>query len=396
MFRKNIPGLLIWLISLPAAAQQILTESEAVNKTLANNKNIQTASLQVKQQQQLLKSAINLPNPEFFLESPTGNFYTGSITQSIEFPSVYTNQRRLQKGQIAIAQKEKQLTEAELKYRVKLLYLEIQFTDSLVKQLYIQDTLYEKIKVSAIRQFNAGQIDYLQQTFTETQYGEIHNQYLQSVTRAKSLTAQLHWYSGVKEDFIIQPLTVAPNNLYSATITDSTNLFTNPSVQLLQQQQINAKQNIALQKSKALPGLAFGYFNQGERDTKWSNRFRFGVTIPLWFGQYQSKINAAKTEQEVLQSKQEGLQQEISLQAINTGGEIQATWQSVQYYQQTGLPKAREVIITSQRFFVSGEIDYISLLRNSNDAYSVYLKYLEAVRNYNRSVINYQYLMGQL
>ena len=71
-------------------------------------------------------------------------------------------------------------------------------------------------------------------------------------------------------------------------------------------------------------------------------------------------------------------------------------WQSVQYYQQTGLPKAREVITTSQRFFASGEIDYINLLRNSNEAYTIYLKYLEAIKNYNQSVINYQYLMGQL
>ena len=157
----------------------MLTENEAVAKALANNKNIQASSLQVKQQQQLLKSAINLPNPDFFLESPTGKFYTGSITQSFEFPTVYSNQYRLQKQQIGVAQKEKLLTEAELKYRVKVLYLEIQYADSLATQLYIQDTLYEKIKLSAIRQFKAGQIDYLQQTFAETQYGEFHNQYQQ-------------------------------------------------------------------------------------------------------------------------------------------------------------------------------------------------------------------------
>ena len=344
----------------------------------------------------MLKSAINLPNPEFFLESPTGNFYTRSITQSIEFPSVYTNQYRLQKGQIAIAQKEKQLTEAELKYRVKLLYLEIQFTDSLVKQLYVQDTLYEKIKLSAVRQFNAGQIDYLQQIFAETQYGEIHNQYLQSVTRSKTVKAQLQWFTGLKNEFTVEPLTVLVSSQQSSLLPDSTVLLSNPSVQLLQQQQLNAKQNIALQKSKALPGLAFGYFNQGERETKWNNRFRFGITLPLWFGQYKSHINAAKTEQQVLQNKQEGIQQELSLQALNAGGEIQAYWQSVQYYQQTGLPKAREVINTSQRFFASGEIDYIGMLRNSNDAFTSYQKYLEAIKNYNLSVINYQYLMGQL
>ena len=396
MFRNKLIGFLLLLVSSTVAAQPVLTENEAVKRALANNKNIQAASLQVKQQQELLKSAFNIPNPEFFWESPTGNFYTPSITQSFEFPTVYSNQYRLQKGQIAIAQKEKQLTEAELKYRGKLLYLEIQFSDSLVKQLYIQDTLYEKIKLSAIRQFSAGQIDYLQQIFAETQYGEIHNQYLQSVTRSKSVKAQLQWFTGLKNEFTVEPLTVLVSSQQSSLLPDSTVLLSNPSVQLLQQQQLNAKQNIALQKSKALPGLAFGYFNQGERETKWNNRFRFGITLPLWFGQYKSHINAAKTEQQVLQNKQEGIQQELSLQALNAGGEIQAYWQSVQYYQQTGLPKAREVINTSQRFFASGEIDYIGMLRNSNDAFTSYQKYLEAIKNYNLSVINYQYLMGQL
>jgi outer membrane protein, heavy metal efflux system len=191
MFRIIFIIFVFWLSSFPVIAQQLLTEADAVTKALANSKNILAASLQIKEQQQLVKSAINLPNPEFFWESPTGNFYTGSITQSIEFPSVYTRQYRLQKQQVLVAEKEKQLTEADIRYRVKLLYLEAQFADSLVSQLYIQDTLYEKIKLSAIRQFDAGQIDYLQQTFAETQYGEIHNQYLQSSIRARSLKAQL-------------------------------------------------------------------------------------------------------------------------------------------------------------------------------------------------------------
>ena len=64
MLRNKIVGFLLLLISLPAAAQIVLTESEAVTKVLANNKNIQVALLQVKQQKQLLKSAFNLPNPE--------------------------------------------------------------------------------------------------------------------------------------------------------------------------------------------------------------------------------------------------------------------------------------------------------------------------------------------
>ncbi|HET9057365.1 MAG TPA: TolC family protein [Chitinophagaceae bacterium] len=395
MFKKNFAGILVYLIVVSTHAQQLLTESEAINKALTNSKNIRAVSLQVKQQQQLLGSAVNLPNPEFFWESPTGNFYTGSITQSFEFPTVYANQYNLRKKQVDVARKEEQLATTELKYKIKLLYLEAQFASSLAAQLYIQDTLYEKIKLSAVRQFNAGQIDYLQQTFAEIQYGEIHNQYLQSISKANAINNQLKWVTGIKDSIMLEPL-VVNTQFPVAVIFDSTSLLANPAVELLRQQEIVAKQNIGLQKSKALPGLAFGYFNQGEKNTRWFNRFRFGITIPLWFGQYKSNINAAKTEQEIIKSKQEGLQQELSVQLINAGNEIQSGWQSVQYYQQTGLSKAGEIIATAQRLFASGEIDYIGLLRNSNDAYNVYQKYLEIVKSYNLSIINYQYLMGQL
>lgn len=381
---------------LPGKAQQLLTEADAVSKAMSNSKNIQASGLQVKEQQQLLKSAINLPNPEFFWESPSGTFYTGSITQSIEFPSVYSNQYRLQKQQINIAKKEKLLSETELTYGVKTLYQEALYTDSLVKQLFHVDTLYEKIKNAAIRQFKAGQIDYLQQTFAETQYGEMHVQYLQSITRLQALKAKLQWVTGIKEAIVLPPLSVYSAESALVYVPEASTPIGNPAVQLLQLQQEMARQNIALQKSKALPGLAFGYFNQGDRDTKWYNRFRAGITIPLWFGQYKSAISAAKTAQQVVQSKQEGLQQELGAQLISATGDIQSNWQSLQYYQQTGLLKAKEVISTSKRFFESGEIDYINLLRNSNDAFAVFQKYLETVRNYNLSIINYQFLMGQL
>ncbi|MBX9733084.1 MAG: TolC family protein [Chitinophagaceae bacterium] len=396
MFRYSVIFFLIVVISLPTNAQRLLTESEAVSKALIYNKNLQAASLQVKQQQQLLKSAFNIRNPDFFVESPTGNFYTSSITQSLDFPTVYTNQYRLQKQQIGVAEKEKILTEAELKYRIKVLYLEAQYSELVSSRLLIQDTLYEKIMMSAIRQFKAGQIDYLQQTFAETQYGEIHNQYKQSLIKAASIKAQLGWLIGIKDSISLEPMVIVQLQPQFVSTPDSVALLLNPAIQLFNQQEQVAKQNISLQKSKALPGLAFGYFNQGERSTILFNRFRVGLTIPLWFGQYKSNINAAKTSQQIIQSKQQGFQQELSVQSVNTTSEIQANWQSVQYYQHTGLRKAQEVITTSKRFFESGEIDYISFMRNSNDAYIIYLKNLEAIRNYNLSVINHKYLMGQL
>ncbi len=388
---------LIFISLLGAAAsfcQNQITEADAVIMAIKNNKNISAADLVIKQQKQLLKSSINLPNPELFVESPTGNFYTGSFTQSIEFPTVYSKQYQLQKQRIGLVEKEKTVTEAEIKYQIKQLYLLLQYEDTLQKQLHIQDTTYEKITNSASRQFDAGQIDYLQKVFTESQYGEIHNQYLQSQINGRNLQNQLQFLTGLNEPFRAVPLTNQLSDI--AILQDSVSLISNPSFQLYKQTEVISQKNIELQKSKALPGLAFGYFNQGERTTPIGNRFRFGITVPLWLWQYKGNINAAKTELDINKQKTNGLQQQIAVQIIQAQNGLEINEQSLKYYQTTGIKKATEIINTAKRFFASGETDYINYLRNINEAYSIQLKYIEAIRNYNQSILSIKYLTGTL
>ena len=378
------------LITVVSYSQKIVSATEVGAMAVKNSKNISAADLIIKQQQQLLKGAINLPNPEVFIESPTGNFYTASITQSIEFPTVYGKQYQLQKQRIGLAEKEKLLTAAEIKYQAMQLYLLLQYTDTLQKQLYVQDTVYQKISTAAGRQFDAGQIDYLQKIFTETQYGEIHNQYLQAQLNAGNLQKQLQYITGMQ-----QPLQVAPLSnqlLEPALVNDSNGLVSNPAIQLYKQTELISQKNIELQKNKSLPGLAVGYFNQGERSTAIGNRFRFGITVPLWFWQYKSNINAAKTELEVNKQKTNGLQQQLSTQILQAQNELSINKQSVSYYQLTAIKKANEIINTAKRFFESGETDYINYLRNINDAFGIQIKYLEAIRNYNQTIISIKYL----
>ena len=376
-------------------SQNTVSEADAVSMAVKNSRNISAAGLAILQQKQLLKSSFNLPNPEVFFESPTGKFYTGSITQSIEFPSVYSKQYQLQKQRIVLAEKEKGLTENEVKFQVKQLYLLLQYASALQMQLFGQDTVYERISKAAGRQFDAGQIDYLQKTFTESQYGEIHNQYLQAQLTINNLQSQLQYLTGLTDIFIAEPFNKSPLSDFFIT-SDSTAFIANPSIQIFNQAGIIAQKSIALQKAKALPGLALGYFNQGERNTPIGNRFRIGFTVPLWFGQYKGNINAAMTELEINKQKINGFQQQLSVQLLQANNELAIYTESLQYYKNSGIPKANEIINTAKRFFESGENDYINYLRNINDAYSIQLKYLEAIRNYSQALLSINYLTGKL
>ncbi|MBC7510579.1 MAG: hypothetical protein H7320_17790, partial [Ferruginibacter sp.] len=99
---------------------------------------------------------------------------------------------------------------------------------------------------------------------------------------------------------------------------------------------------------------------------------------------------------EIEKQKAGGLQQQISLQLLQAQNEQAILLQSLQYYQTTGLNKSAEIIATAKRFYESGENDYISYLRNINDAYAIQLKYLEVLKNYNQSLISINYLKGIL
>ena len=213
----------------------------------------------------------------------------------------------------------------------------------------------------------------------------------------EALQNQLQYITASPDAFAAEPLNIF---IYEGngfeTSFDNAAFLANPSLQLLKQTENIDQQNIELQKSKALPGLAFGYFNQGEKSTPVSNRFRFGITVPLWFWQYKSNISAAKTSLEISQQKTSGLQQQLSVQLIQAKSQLNANVQSLKYYQASGNPKANEIINTAKRFLDNGQSDYINYLRNINDAYSIQLKYLEAIKNYNQSIITIQYLTGSL
>lgn len=396
MFRKIF--ILSFFIGIMGSAfsQTVLSVEEAVTKAIAANRDVVAAGYSVTQQKQLIKSAINLSNPEFFWESPTGSFYTGSITQSFDFPTVYGKQVQLQKQQVVIAEKDKLRVETEVSYRIRLLYLAIQYTEALQKELKTQDSVYYQLQIAAQRQFDAGQIDYLQKIFAETEYGDLHNQFLQTTSTLESLLAQLQFLTGINDSVEVSSLQLfsLPEGLLVAE--DSSVLNQNRTTALLLQEVEVNRKNLELQKNKALPGLAFGYFNQGERNTPTSLRFRFGVTVPLWFWQYKSNIQAAKTGVTIAQEKTEGFKQQLNYELMQTKNEMTTNYQSYNYYKNTGLPKAEEIINTAKRFFESGETDYINYLRNISTAYETKLKFVETLNNLNHSIITINYLTGKL
>jgi outer membrane protein TolC len=389
--------ILFFIVPFVCLCQKQLTEDEALSLALKNSALLNASSLEVAQNKQLQKTAYNFDNPEIMMESPTGEFQTIGVTQSIAFPTVYVKQHQLYKQQTILAQTGQKITENDVKYQIKSLYLSVQYSELIFRHYKVQDSIYNKIMLSAQRQFEAGQIDFLEKTLAETQYGEIHNQFVQAETDLQVARIQLQTYTGLKEEVTTVDLKRTQSTISILLIRNDTSIIqNNPSLLFTRQQQLIGKKTLSLERNRFLPGFTFGYLNQAGRNTPMDLRFRAGINIPLWFWQYTGSISAAKTGLKITEQKAIAQQQSLSIEMQKAQGDYFKYNQSLMYYETTGLKQTDEIISASTRFFESGEKDFVSYLRNLNEAYIIKLRYAESLKNYNQSVININYLSGNL
>jgi|JI10StandDraft_1071094.scaffolds.fasta_scaffold05293_9 cobalt-zinc-cadmium efflux system outer membrane protein len=391
--KNHFITLLFLSITSGSIAQQILTEQAALDSAMKHSPLLKSAELQVKQSNYLRKTAFNLANPDVIAESPTGEFYAVGILQSIEFPTVYIKQGQLLKQQFLLSEKGKALTANEVKRLIRSVYLSAQYTQQLYSQLKYQDSLYNQIQISAKRQFDAGVIDYLAKTFAESQYGEIHNQFVQAENAYKATLQQLKLYSGISSESTVSALVKFTALSIQA---DTSSVTQSPLVQYARQNQLVNQKQVSVERNRALPGLVFGYLNQGPKETETYYRFRVGFTVPLWFWQYSGNIKAAKTGLQIAEQQTLAQQQQLTADLQTAVSEYTSAQQAVSYYEASGLRQADDIISAAKRFFESGQTDYIAYIRNINDAYAVKRTYLETLRTYNQSIININYITGDL
>lgn len=389
MQKKILWGLAWALFSVPAFAQTGLTADEAVAAALKNSPAIKASGLVIRQNEQLVGSARNIPNPDVTLDSPSGTFYTLGVQQNFRFPTVYTKQTQLQQQQIVLAQKEKIVTENDLKYRIRTVYLTVQYADAYLKQLQSQDSAYAQIAVAAQRNFDAGTIDKLALTFAQTQAADIRNQVTMATQELAVSKGQLAFFTNIS-NFNVSPLAFTPNAIIAGESTQ------NPLIEAAKQVELINQKTIEVEKANALPGFMVGYYNQGSRETNLGLRWRVGVSIPLWAGQYKSRIAAAQTGQEIAKQRTEAQTQVISADLQAAQGDLRKFQNSLTFYETVALQQANEIISTARRFFESGQTDYINFLRTTNDAYQIRLRYVETLRNYNQSILTINYLTGLL
>tara|TARA_R110001599_G_scaffold221395_2_gene419955 strand:+ start:56525 stop:57709 length:1185 start_codon:yes stop_codon:yes gene_type:complete len=298
MLKNNVLAFCVCLFSFVAAAQSPST-MDALQQIEQNNATLKAFSSFLESKKLSQKASNNLPDPQadaYYL--PFGNHTSGDytefqVTQSFEFPTVYSSRGNLIEMQEAQNAMEYQLKRQEvLLPAVKLLNELIFFAKKQKveqvrvmqsKKLFEQINQLFEIEQAGVLELNKAKISWIQEQFKLDIIG----------SDLKKIMIQLKNMNGGKE------LDFAPNDYVGSLIVDDPeNLWqekmqVDPELKILLDQEKVAKQQIKLSKNKSLPNLTAGYNYQGVSGSTYSGIYG-GVSIPLWSSRNTVKAAEAK------------------------------------------------------------------------------------------------------
>ncbi|XHR94931.1 TolC family protein [Mucilaginibacter sp. UC70_90] len=122
--------------------------------------------------------------------------------------------------------------------------------------------------------------------------------------------------------------------------------------------------------------------------------FEVGISVPLFYGAQSARVKAARINQQIVQSDQTLAVLQLNKQYTQQLQEYLKYQQAVDYYQGSGLKQAGEQIRIAAFAYSKGEIGYVEFIQNTTQALNIRLQYLQALRDYNNSIIELSYLRG--
>lgn len=389
-------------------SKTITTLEEAINIGLIGNGNVQVAKTNIELQEQGKKSAYNLNKTDFDIQygqyNSFENDFAFELNQSIEFPTVYSSQRKLAKEKIKGSQMQLSITENDVKRNIRISWYQLSFLKERKDLLLYQDTIYGRFLHAATIRYETEATSYLEKAAAETKVMEIQNDLKIIESDISIQEKQLRILLNDTTDLSFAPATLDKREL--ANKQDSLQLSSNPLLAYTLQQIDIANAEKAVQSAKMLPDLSIGYFNlsligsptaNGEIAGA-SNRFsgiRAGISIPLFYGSYKASIKSAKLRETMAQTNADYYNMVIHGQYDQQLQEVLKYQGSLNYYINKAVPQANLIIGNAQKSFDNGAIGYVEYFQNLNQGLELKFNYLNTLNRYNQAIISLEYLIGQ-
>jgi cobalt-zinc-cadmium resistance protein CzcA len=328
------------------------------------------------------------------------------VSQSFSLPVVYQRQQALYSTQEMAQRQLAEWKQAELDREIKKVFYQLGDWLERKKMLLRLDSVYSRFQQSAALRLKAGESNILEKTMADAQLQQLSLQRRQLDADILIMQQQLQWL--LNTDSLLLPA-YSSLKMQPVVLFDTTVVAAHPQVKYVRLEISSAAAETAAEKAKLSPDITLGYSNQsiiGYQSTDGVSQQYYGagkrfhivnlsVGIPLFNSAAKARIRASQVKEDIAKINTNSVEQRIQYNLLQLQQEYKKQELALQYYEQTGLQQAELIINSSRLSFQNGDISYLEWTTLMNNAVSIQLNYLDALRQYNQTIIELEYLTGK-
>ena len=398
--QKRMNKKLITLVTLffgisitQAQEKPLLTVEEVYQLALEHNSELKASALKIEETEALVGSAFQFDKTSIYYHYDENNLAINNeplkvfgIAQDFKFPTVYFSEKKLNKSKVGLVQTENNILQLKLKKAVYSNYYQLQYAQAKSGTYKFLDSLYQDFAKAAERRFELGETNYLEKITAQSKQKQLHTFYQQTLKEVTIASEQLKKY--VQNDSFSTFKTI-PEKL----ALENLELQQNPSLLYFEESKSYYNAYKQRESQSLLPDLNVEYFQGTNSGLDYNlSGFQLGIKIPLLFNGNASKIKAAKIALTMAEEQKKDYQFKLETEYQSLLAELQQYDEAISYYNSQGEQLSEQLILTAERSFKEGEIDFFQYIQSIETAKEIELTYLENLNNYNQTIIAINFL----
>ena len=393
---KNSDVILIFML-LPfiGFSQQNNSELDSlVQKAISNNAGIKSAQLKIEKAKQATKLAYEFEKTNVYYSYDQNNLALNNqplkvfgAQQSFSFPTVYSAKKKLYNAEYEKEKTGFEIQQNQLKLQISQVYYQIVNIQHQEKLYRYLDSLYQNFSKASNRRFELGETNYLEKITAEAKFRQIKTKLSQLEKEKKAQLEVLQSLVQSDQKIVISNAISAP--ISTVTLNSSKDLY----ISHLESFTKIYKSNESLQKQNWLPDLNLEYFqgkNSGLSQSLYG--FQVGLSIPILFNGNIAKSKVAKLEAQSWEAQKKHETIKIDSYIKQKQQEVEQQQQAIAYYNEYGKKVSEEIIKVADSSYKHGEIDFFQYILSLENATSLQMDYLDAVMQYNTTILDLYYL----
>ncbi|MEX1190137.1 MAG: CusA/CzcA family heavy metal efflux RND transporter [Bacteroidia bacterium] len=330
-----------------------------------------------------------------------------NFQQSIPFPSTFVRKSEIIKSEI---QFEKALLDNEeliIKRNISHLWHAIAFQKAKILVLDSLNSLSKRILDISILRVKSGEAILLEELSLRQKSGQMQLDLQNEKSKLLAMEYELSRNCGSNEPLSATTWKFGNRNALVPVLSG----FLANSHPIMISTMKHTEMSIAsmkLERSKLLPEIHLGYFNQsliGLQNIDGQEQFftradRFsgytaGLSFPLWFIPQQARVKSYKLKVQQAQNEQDSRQLKLEIEYNHRLNDMMIASNELDFIESTALPTAEIAIKNAELSWKSGDLSYLELFYAIEQKQKIENQWLQALSKYTEAVLQVNYLQNR-